>query len=116
MNLTESINAFDKALEGLKEWHRSASDLFHPPTSGEPEVLSVCPRITDGTSTLPMHSLKDLPVVDFGEVWAKPLSGGPMFQVQLADLIKVRHPNGQVFLGRYLPDNGIEMFSHLQQF
>lgn len=116
MNLTESINAFDKALEELKEWHRSASDLFHPPTPGEPEVISVCPRITDGTSTLPMHSITDPFVAGFGEAWAKPLSGGPVFQVKPSDLIKVRHPNGQVFLGRYLPDKGIEMFSHLQQF
>ena len=116
MNLTESINAFDKALEELKEWHRSARDLFHPPTSGEPELISSCPRITDGTSTFPMGTLTDHLVADFGEVWAKPLSGGPVFQVQLADLIKVRHPDGRVFLGRYLERSVIQMFSHLQQF
>ena len=116
MNLTESINAFDKALEGLKEWHRSARDLFHPPTSGEPEVISVCPRITDGTSTLPMHSLTDLLLAGSGEAWAKPLSGGPTFQVKPSELIKVRHPDGRVFLGRFLKDSDIQMFSHLQQF
>ena len=116
MNLTESINAFDKALEGLKEWHRSARDLFHPPTSGKPELISSCPRITDGTSTFPMTTLTDLPAADFGEAWAKPLSGGPVFQVMLSELIKVRHPNGQVYLGRFLEGSDIEMFSHLQQF
>ena len=115
MNLTESINAFDKALEELKEWHRSASDLFHPPTSGKPEVISPCPRITDGTSTFPMTTLTDVPAADFGEVWAA-VAGGRPFQVQLADLIKVRHPDGRVFLGRFLEGSDIQMFSHLQQF
>ena len=116
MNLTESINAFDKALEGLKEWHRSVSDLFHPPASGKPEVITECPRITDGTSTgWTLPHAEGCPGAP-GEIWAISVEGGRAFRVWHADIIKVRHPNGRVFLGQYLPDRSIEMFSHLQQF
>ena len=115
-HVKKSLGELDAAIAGLREWHSAARDLIHPPVPNRFDVLSEYPRLTDGTSTgWTLPHAEGCPGAP-GELWAIALEGDRSFQVMHAEIIKVRHPNGRVFLGRYLPDNSIQLFSHLQQF